>query len=679
MALIFFVKSGFSALSAPVLQCIALDEAGNVTLTWSQPQDPNSEFSQYIIYYQDGEVGSFNSIEQINSYDTLTTTILGNFSGIGSFYIVVTSNGGIEVSPSSNVVSPLLISLSNSNRQIIVKFGEFNLPSTDSIFQIYRRIDLGPFVWIGQTKRPNQQFVDTLKECKANVQYYVEIEGIGGCESRSNFPVEAILDKTPPLQTNLICASVDTSSGTVNLSWEQSRSFDSYGYIIYFFEGFIRTDTVFGANNLNTSYITDGINALIRSETLSVAPFDSCLDLTSGWYNQAADSLRLRTLFIDTFGYDRCAGKIGIKWNIPTDSFPVGVKDLSGFRVYRQTNNGVSIKIGTLSDLDSVFVDSTLVKGDRYTYVVSAFDSKRNKEALSNKMLFEVTAAREPQQFYITHIQADPESQNNLVFLLTDSTSETVRYGLQRAFSKDDEFQNAAFSDVINENAFYIEDESGRADQTDFYYRIAAFDYCDDLIKMTPVAKSMYIDGFKQEADYVNFLEWSGYEGFDALGSSVSSYYLIRQTNDTKQDTIYESLKIFDATDTIFDLTYIGGKICYFVKALESSGDRYGLVNTSISNQFCVTYNPLVYIPNAFTPEGDGINDVFLPDVNFVDVSNYALYIYDRSGLLVFKTNNPQEGWDGLSRDIGLYVYQLELKNAHGESTTFNGKVLLLR
>ena len=52
------------------------------------------------------------------------------------------------------------------------------------------------------------------------------------------------------------------------------------------------------------------------------------------------------------------------------------------------------------------------------------------------------------------------------------------------------------------------------------------------------------------------------------------------------------------------------------------------------------------YVPNAFTPNGDGKNDVFRPSL-FGNVQSYLFCIYNRFGELVFKTNNPGEGWDG--------------------------------
>ena len=68
------------------------------------------------------------------------------------------------------------------------------------------------------------------------------------------------------------------------------------------------------------------------------------------------------------------------------------------------------------------------------------------------------------------------------------------------------------------------------------------------------------------------------------------------------------------------------------------------------SSYFTVTvYEDLVlYVPNTFTPNGDGTNDVFLPVITSgIDETKYTLLIYNRWGQVVFESHNPNVGWDG--------------------------------
>jgi gliding motility-associated-like protein len=68
-----------------------------------------------------------------------------------------------------------------------------------------------------------------------------------------------------------------------------------------------------------------------------------------------------------------------------------------------------------------------------------------------------------------------------------------------------------------------------------------------------------------------------------------------------------------------------------------------------------------IYLPNAFAPEGSGNNAVYLPGISpLMEVLEYRMEIYDRWGELLFRTQNPAEGWDGRARGRtalpGVYV-----------------------
>ena len=90
-----------------------------------------------------------------------------------------------------------------------------------------------------------------------------------------------------------------------------------------------------------------------------------------------------------------------------------------------------------------------------------------------------------------------------------------------------------------------------------------------------------------------------------------------------------------------------------------------------------------LFIPNAFTPNGDGMNDVFLPQLGAGSISHYELRIYNRWGELLFNSTSVARGWDAKCRgdfvSEGIYVYVLkaELIDAHPVNET--GKVAVIR
>jgi gliding motility-associated-like protein len=75
-----------------------------------------------------------------------------------------------------------------------------------------------------------------------------------------------------------------------------------------------------------------------------------------------------------------------------------------------------------------------------------------------------------------------------------------------------------------------------------------------------------------------------------------------------------------------------------------------------------------VHVPNAFTPNGDGVNDVFLPVLNVPRVKDYQFMVFNRWGELIFGTERPGEPWDGAYQgvvsQVDVYVWRLTCKDA---------------
>ena len=95
-----------------------------------------------------------------------------------------------------------------------------------------------------------------------------------------------------------------------------------------------------------------------------------------------------------------------------------------------------------------------------------------------------------------------------------------------------------------------------------------------------------------------------------------------------------------------------------------------------------VTNQHIIYVPNAFTPNGDGVNDVYkvFPrgSLKFLDLA-----IYDRWGEKVFESYDPDQGWDGTFRgqkdDPGVYVYVLLVTFDDNFSYNTKGSISLIR
>ncbi len=91
------------------------------------------------------------------------------------------------------------------------------------------------------------------------------------------------------------------------------------------------------------------------------------------------------------------------------------------------------------------------------------------------------------------------------------------------------------------------------------------------------------------------------------------------------------------------------------------------------------------YLPNAFTPNGDGLNDIFGAIPKYDYVSKYHLSIYNRWGQKMFECNDIDCGWDGTYQGNpatkGIYIYHIvyEEISQPGQSKTLEGTVMLVR
>ena len=91
-----------------------------------------------------------------------------------------------------------------------------------------------------------------------------------------------------------------------------------------------------------------------------------------------------------------------------------------------------------------------------------------------------------------------------------------------------------------------------------------------------------------------------------------------------------------------------------------------------------------IYVPNAFTPDGDGLNAVFLPIIRDDVPSDHDMRIFDRLGREVFRTNDPGKGWDGSVNGVApktdVYVWKLRSRNRiDGIMREYTGHVTVLR
>jgi len=103
----------------------------------------------------------------------------------------------------------------------------------------------------------------------------------------------------------------------------------------------------------------------------------------------------------------------------------------------------------------------------------------------------------------------------------------------------------------------------------------------------------------------------------------------------------------------------------------------------SVKKEITKDHDFTFYIPNAFTPNGDGHNDGFIPVGTGYDPNRFEMYIYDRWGGLIYETHDINKPWKGDKKDndktspIGVYVYLVYVNEMNGVKHKYTGTVTI--
>lgn len=181
------------------------------------------------------------------------------------------------------------------------------------------------------------------------------------------------------------------------------------------------------------------------------------------------------------------------------------------------------------------------------------------------------------------------------------------------------------------------------------------------------------------------------YTVVDANGCLINGDYTISQPEQLDINVIFAQLDCSNSNG--YATTFIRGgeepyQINWFGKNPEKLRPGKYTVEVVDANE-CryreeFSYQPIevkVHAPTAFTPNGDGLNDTFVPVINCY--KSFEMIIYDRWGEKVFNSNNPDNQWDGTqdNKDVleGVYFYNLKVMDANNKLSDHNGHVSLIR
>ncbi len=208
-----------------------------------------------------------------------------------------------------------------------------------------------------------------------------------------------------------------------------------------------------------------------------------------------------------------------------------------------------------------------------------------------------------------------------------------------------DQFVNLLIFKNRNDTAFL--DSSAKVSAVSYCYRIIVGNRCGYFSDYSNSACTILLKG---KADpFVNNISWNEYKTYQ---SGVGSYVIQRRTpfDASFTDRGVNSLVALNYSDNDLDIDY--GLYYYRVGAVEAAG-KGSHQAVSYSNEIKLVQLPRITVPNAFTPNSDGLNDSM--NTFPVFVKDYSLKVFNRWGEKVFETNDKHEEWDGRYRGNGAF------------------------
>jgi gliding motility-associated-like protein len=506
-----------------------------------------------------------------------------------------------------------------------------------------------------------------------------------------------------PAPKNLTATPI---GNTITLNWDNYTCPNASGYDIYrkadstgYIPGYCETGVpsylgysmIGRINNVTqTSYLDDnngaGLTRGLKYCYLVVARYPDKAESYAS--NEACAALKKDLAVITNASINSTSeteGSIYVAWSKPTEIDPVQIPGPYKYIIARSRTDtpGQFVLVDSLNNLnDTVFTDNLLNTRDySYYYRIDFYNVTPGNRFL-------VGSSQVASTLYLT---ANPTDNMNR---LTWSNNVPWLNHLFVVYRKD---PGGTSFDSIGQSAVPAYNDQGLTNGLSYCYLIksigkySASGFVEPIINFSQEACGIPVDNVPPCPPLLsvetvcdvssNQLYWA--IPADTCGRDISGYRILFIQG-------YGIPVLIDSIMAPGDTSYLHAPSqsiagCYGVIAVDSSGNA-----SDTSNIVCVDYTacPAYRLPNVFTPNGDGKNDLFIPFPGYTSVAGVDMKIFDRWGRLVFDTDDPAINWDGKDKTTGqpcsdgvyFYVCDVEEITLSGLVTrNIHGSVTILR
>lgn len=466
----------------------------------------------------------------------------------------------------------------------------------------------------------------------------------------------------PPV---LDLVSVDPFTGHTSLYWTPSTTPDVAGYIIYRFnnnEGYA-IDTVFSPSV--NSWVNTSSNAAYFSENYVINAFDSVYYSDPSSPNTSPFSNPLNTIYLEA-GIDSCMHKIELSWNPYISQSPA----VDEYRVY-YSRDGSAYQLEGITT-DTVFSLESFESYSEYCFYVEALLSN-GTSSLSNLFCIDTDIPAPPEWINADYASYNEDGSVQLSFTV-DPDNEYSNYRIERSRDSLSGFETIYESQDISG---FIEYNDQSPPEGTKYYRLAALNNCGEAIVYSNIASTIQL--YLEMGNDLIRLHWNHYY---LWRGDVSAYRILRN-----KSGYFEDIASLGANDSLYtdDLRAFmhetgNPEICYRIIA-EEANNPYFNDATSTSDTKCIQLPAKIYVPNAFTPDENHVNDIFKPALSFTPVK-YRMIINNRSGVTLFTTTDHLVGWNGMAggrkMPEDVYIWFIEAETPEGKTISRTGTVTVI-
>ncbi len=346
------------------------------------------------------------------------------------------------------------------------------------------------------------------------------------------------------------------------------------------------------------------------------------------------------------------------------------------FTLYRSTNGDAFTPLSTTSDPSGVgYIDSTAfdARHTNYCYYLRGLNTCGEEGTPSDTMC--TVDYANIQKTYIHSVSVENNQQIRIMWEhLSDPEFRTYQLFKSEAHNQ----LSQAYTPLLTLQHYTADewvDTLVLPKVKSYCYIITNTDHCGNESPVSDAACSILLQGRAEY--YAHYLNWSPYINWKG---GVATY--MTERSDINVNIPYRTMidvPPYDTSTVDANLNTASAQYYYRIHALEGSG---GESAESYSNEILLSQSPVIYIPNAFTPNADTHNDVWGPKSSFVN--SFEIFLYNRFGQLVWYSNNPASAWDGklngLAAPEGVYCFYYKF-TGYDDQTVFDkaGTVSLIR